>query len=138
MEVHSPETRLDLYRQLREKHSRSQIILIRTMSILPIGSELEKMLDEYLRKNLSKGMPPLWNTLKFMCANDPKKVTVVDKLVTGYTQQLEQCHKFHPDDTLFEPPTTYVWALYFMAALRDWQVSLSNYLSTTLVLAIFL
>ena len=113
---------MQLYRQLKEKHNRSQIILIRTMSILPIGQELEGLIDRYLCKNLCKGMPPLWNTLKFMCGNDPKKLTVVDKLASGYLLNLEQNSKFHPDDTEFEPPTTYAWTLYFLAGLRDWQV----------------
>ena len=124
MEVCTPETRNDLYRQLKEKHYRSQVILIRTMSILPIGAEQEGLLDTFLRKNLNKGVPPLWNTLKYMCANDPKKAAVVDRLATGYMQSLEQNSKFHPEDTEYEPPTTYVWTLYFIAGLRDWQVSI--------------
>ena len=94
------------------------------MSILPIGSELEGMLDTFLRTSLNKGVPPLWNTLKFMCANDPKKVAVVDRLTTGYMQSLEQKSKFHPEDSQYEPPTTYVWTLYFIAGLRDWQVNI--------------
>lgn len=58
-----------------------------------LGEIFEKMADEYLRKMLRKGVPPAFVTMNGLY-KDPEKVTIIERLLTGYLESLESVSKF--------------------------------------------
>ena len=53
------------------------------------------MVDEQMRSQLRRGVPPLYVSLKPLY-KDAEKVKVIEQLVTGYLKSLEECQKFAP------------------------------------------
>lgn len=53
------------------------------------GESFKNLVDTYLRKELRKGVPPLFVVLRPLYS-DPEKVKIIEELVTGYEQNLRE------------------------------------------------
>ncbi|KAK3099145.1 hypothetical protein FSP39_000123, partial [Pinctada imbricata] len=87
------------------------------------GDTFRKLMDVYLRRAFHKGVPPLFVTLKKVYA-DPKRVQMMEEIVTGYAESLKKCEKFAESDEplMLEPPTTLLWVYYFLASHYDFKM----------------
>jgi len=83
------------------------------------GDLFEKLLDEYLRPNIRKGMSPVFRNIRRVY-NDPAKVAIIEKTANAYVAAMKSCGKLADDEeSQPENPTTLVWALYFAAQHYD-------------------
>jgi tetratricopeptide (TPR) repeat protein len=118
-----------------------------TISRIPLtlfqGEHLEKALDEYCRKNISKGVPSLGYDLsslfldqradRLILLTDPADVRVhptylmIVRFIQTYMDELESGSSFssHPTDQskstdgVREPPSTLLWTWYLRAVLHE-------------------
>ncbi|PIK37160.1 putative N-alpha-acetyltransferase 15, NatA auxiliary subunit [Apostichopus japonicus] len=115
------EAKLAIYSRISEKFPRAS-----APKRLPLnfatGEIFEKMADEYLRKMLRKGVPPAFVTMNGLY-KDPEKVTIIERLLTGYLESLESVSKFSAEDETNgekESPTVFLWTLFFLAQHYDY------------------
>eukprot|EP00039_Didymoeca_costata_P007273 m.97972 g.97972 ORF g.97972 m.97972 type:complete len:837 (+) comp13620_c0_seq3:102-2612(+) len=112
-----PEKRLELYTQTIKENPKAH-----TPKRLPLlfskGEQFRTLLDAYLRPNIKKGMSPVFRNIRLVYS-DPEKTAIVEKLACSYVDNLRDSRKFDPNDAKTEPPSTYVWALYFAAQHFD-------------------
>lgn len=83
------------------------------------GDTFRKQVDEYLRPAFRKGIPSLMVSIKDLYTS-PEKAQIVEELVLGYKQNLKSHQQFGPKpEKEQEPPTAYLWVLYFLAQHFD-------------------
>jgi len=111
-----------------------------TISRIPLtllhGEDLERALDIYCRRNISKGVPSLGNDLsslflhqqadRLVLVKDPADVRVhptflmITKVVRTYMVELETLSSIEIcRDELIEPPSTLLWTWYLRAVLYE-------------------
>ncbi|XP_078602852.1 N-alpha-acetyltransferase 15, NatA auxiliary subunit-like isoform X2 [Branchiostoma floridae x Branchiostoma japonicum] len=113
------EERLDLYSQTAAQFPRCQSA-IRLPLDFTTGETFERLADQYMRKALKKGVPPLFNNLRAMYP-DKDKVAIIERLMLGYQESLKTAEKFNPNDEGEpQPPTAYLWVLYYLAQHYDY------------------
>ncbi|CAM0142641.1 hypothetical protein VKS41_002804 [Umbelopsis sp. WA50703] len=85
------------------------------------GENFRNRADVYMQTALRKGVPSLFVDIKRLYT-DSDKENIVEELVTGYAKSLEQNGHFTEDGSnAVEPPTAYLWTLYFLAQHYDKQ-----------------
>ncbi|XP_066286330.1 N-alpha-acetyltransferase 15, NatA auxiliary subunit-like isoform X1 [Branchiostoma lanceolatum] len=115
----SVEERLDLYMKTAAMFPRCQSAL-RLPLDFTTGETFERLADQYMRKALKKGVPPLFNNLRAMYP-DKDKVAIIERLMLGYQESLKTVEKFNPNDEGEpQPPTAYLWVLYYLAQHYDY------------------
>ncbi|GAB5591523.1 hypothetical protein Unana1_06423 [Umbelopsis nana] len=84
------------------------------------GDHFRNRADAYLQSALRKGVPSLFVDVKRLYS-DSEKEKIVEELVTGYADSLEKSGHFNAeqDEKVVEPPTAYLWTLYFLAQHYD-------------------
>lgn len=102
------------------------------------GELFREIADQYLRRGLRKGIPPLFNNVRSLYA-DAGKVTIIADLVHGYFEQLTATGHFsasdHAADVPAEPATALLWTLYFLAQHYDFRrdsVRALHYINTAI------
>ncbi|TPX56185.1 hypothetical protein PhCBS80983_g04730 [Powellomyces hirtus] len=110
-----------LMNELGLKYPRSHIIK-RTPLKYVKGEAFHRMLDEYLQPMLRKGVPSLFVSIKDLYTNAEKAKTV-EEVVLGYKNSLKANASFSGKaaDGAEEPPTAYLWVLYFLAQHYDYK-----------------
>lgn len=107
------------------------------------GEAFRAMTDAYLRKGLSKGVPPLFVDMRSLYVNE-EKVKCIEELMLGYVESLKNCGKYsqdpndsndsHDSDTepngpKKEPASVLLWVYYYLAQhydhLKDTEKALS-------------
>ncbi|XP_055523515.1 N-alpha-acetyltransferase 15, NatA auxiliary subunit [Wyeomyia smithii] len=87
------------------------------------GDEFRALVDEHLRRNIRKGVPPLFVNLTSLY-KDKQKVHVITKLVEGYYQNLTSSGYFSTTDKEQrlpkEPASALLWTLYYLAQHYDY------------------
>ncbi|XP_064405279.1 N-alpha-acetyltransferase 15, NatA auxiliary subunit-like [Halichondria panicea] len=111
-----PDSRLKLNTQLQEEYPRSHVI--RRMPLtFTTGGTFHTLIDAFLRRSLSKGVPSLFvNVRPFY--NNPDKVKTVEELALSYLKSLESCGRFS-DNGPEESPCTVLWTKVFLAQHFD-------------------
>jgi peptide alpha-N-acetyltransferase len=108
--------RLAVYTEYRTKFPKAH-----APQLLPLffttGATFEKLLDEYLRFAIRKGMCPMFRNIR-QVYSDPAKVGIVEKLANSYLASLTAGNKFDAAGEV-QPPTCFVWASYFAAQHFD-------------------
>ncbi|XP_071786525.1 N-alpha-acetyltransferase 15, NatA auxiliary subunit-like [Asterias amurensis] len=115
----SEEERLEIYTRIAEKFPRAAVP--RRMPLkFTTGERFEKLLDEYLRRLLRKGVPTAFVSVKGLY-KESWKGEVIERIVLGYLECLESDSRFSRDDTDCDPeaPTVLLWTLYFLAQHYD-------------------
>ncbi|KAF9793633.1 hypothetical protein SFRURICE_001992, partial [Spodoptera frugiperda] len=81
----------------------------------------EKLVDEYLRHGLHKGIPPLFVDLRSLYAVQDKAETI-EKLILQYLENLAKNGTFGPDPSeVKQPASALLWAYYYAAQHFDYK-----------------
>ncbi|KAL1914904.1 uncharacterized protein VTP21DRAFT_7820 [Calcarisporiella thermophila] len=84
------------------------------------GEQFTSMIDDYLRNALRKGVPSLFVNLKKLYQDSDKSATI-ETLMYEYLKNIKENGAFSATagEGNKEPPTTYLWILYFLAQHHD-------------------
>ena len=86
------EQKLMLYAELREVFPRST--LARRIPLnYATGDNFRKLVDQYLRRALHKGAPPLFVDLRSLYVQ-PGKAAIIEELLLGYVENLTKFERF--------------------------------------------
>uniref|UniRef100_A0AAR5PIA3 N-alpha-acetyltransferase 15, NatA auxiliary subunit n=1 Tax=Dendroctonus ponderosae TaxID=77166 RepID=A0AAR5PIA3_DENPD len=112
---------IDFYGKYAEKFPRSM-----PPKRLPLnyatGEQFRVLVDQYMRKALTKGVPPLFVDLRSLY-KDGQKVQIIEELVLGYVQSLEKGNKYSETESSNgpkEPASAILWTYYFLAQHYDY------------------
>lgn len=86
------------------------------------GDHFKELVDKYMRKALSKGVPPLFVDLRSLY-KDKSRSDCIEKLLLGYVSSLEKCGKFSDKQTENgpkEPASALLWVYYYLAQHYDY------------------
>lgn len=86
------------------------------------GDVFKNLVDKYMRKGLSKGVPPLFVDLRSLYT-DKTKVEIIESLMMQYVDALKKCGKYNEGDTANgpkEPASALLWVYYFLAQHYDY------------------
>jgi hypothetical protein len=78
------------------------------------GDEFRELAEPYLFSGLSKGIPSLFVDLKDLYRDQGKR-QVIEELVEGYNKSYALESNASLSSSPSEPPTTYLWSLYFLS-----------------------
>ncbi|VVC97607.1 unnamed protein product [Leptidea sinapis] len=89
----------------------------------------EKLVDEYLRHGLHKGIPPLFVDLRSLYV-DQFKADTIEKLILQYVENLSKNDKFSssPDEER-QPASALLWTYYFAAQHFDYKMDTARALT---------
>lgn len=82
------------------------------MTLSFIGDDFKTLAEPYLYSGLDKGIPSLFADIKALY-NDHEKMQVIADIVEALRERLSSQPASSPSDS--EPPSTYLWTLYFLA-----------------------
>lgn len=86
------------------------------------GETFEGLMNEYLKKNLRKGVPPLFVNVRSLY-KDPTKVSIIENLLMDYLTNLPTIGYFTKADQEAkierEPASALLWTYYFLAQHFD-------------------
>lgn len=86
------------------------------------GDTFKQLADEYMRKALSKGVPPLFVDLRSLYA-DESKVKIIEDLMLQYVKSLKSCGKYSEaeiNNGPKEPASALLWVYYYLAQHYDY------------------
>lgn len=111
---------LDFYLKYSEKFPRAM-----PPKRLPLnyatGEQFRLLVDNYMRKALSKGVPPLFVDLRSLY-KDTNKVQIIEELVLGYVEALNKVCKYSETESSNgpkEPASAILWVYYYLAQHCD-------------------
>lgn len=88
------------------------------------GAAFEELMNEYLKKNLRKGVPPLFANVRSLYT-DPAKVATIERLLMDYLANLPAISYFTKADQEAgaprEPASALLWTYYFLSQHYDHQ-----------------
>lgn len=130
-QVASPDETLNIYKKFQIDYPRS-ICPKRLPLNVASGNSFRELADDYLRRGLRKGVPPLFVNLRSIYADD-SKVKIISELIHDYSTNLKESNHFSKADCEaklpLEPASALLWTLYFLAQhydhLRDTNKALS-------------
>ncbi|KAF7281001.1 hypothetical protein GWI33_005268 [Rhynchophorus ferrugineus] len=110
---------LDFYLKYAEKYPRAM-----PPKRLPLnyatGEQFKNLVDKYMRKALSKGVPPLFVDLRSLYKN-AEKVRIIEDLILSYVDSLKKCSKYSESKNgPKEPASAILWVYYFLAQHYDY------------------
>lgn len=119
--VEQPDAVVDLYRKFQTDYPRA-ICPKRLPLNVAVGELFRDLVDDFLRRGLRKGVPPLFVSLRSMY-NDDEKVKVITELLHEYHVNLKESNHFSKSDRESkqpnEPASALLWTLYFLAQHYD-------------------
>lgn len=119
--VEQPEAIIDLYRKFQTDYPRA-ICPKRLPLNVASGDLFRELIDDFLRRGLRKGVPPLFVSLRSMY-NDEEKVKIITEIVLDYYVNLKESSHFSKNDRdtnqPIEPASALLWTLYFLAQHYD-------------------
>ncbi|XP_066252632.1 N-alpha-acetyltransferase 15, NatA auxiliary subunit isoform X2 [Euwallacea similis] len=86
------------------------------------GEQFRGLVDKYMRKALSKGVPPLFVDLRSLY-KDSSKVQIIEELVLGYVESLTKACKYTDTESTNgpkEPASAILWVYYYLAQHYDY------------------
>lgn len=120
-QVKQPDGIVDLYRKFQTDYPRA-ICPKRLPLNVANGDLFRELVDDFLRRGLRKGIPPLFVSLRSLY-NDEEKVKVITELALEYHVNLKESNHFSKSDREknqpTEPASALLWTLYFLAQHYD-------------------
>lgn len=120
-QVHDPVEKVQIYRRFQEDYPQS-ICPKRLPLNVADGELFREIADQYLRRGLRKGIPPLFNNIRSIY-EDAAKVLIVSELIHDYHSNLSSSGHFSASDreaeVPSEPATALLWTLFFLAQHYD-------------------
>ncbi|CAF1021988.1 unnamed protein product [Adineta steineri] len=109
-----------LYENLMEKYPRADAPKQICLQFLT-GEPFSKSIGSYLQKGFQKGVPSLFQSVKYLYAT-PEKVQIIDSLLNNYLNNLTKYGTFEisTDDEDIEPASTLLWLQYYLAQHYDY------------------
>jgi N-alpha-acetyltransferase 15/16, NatA auxiliary subunit len=92
LRLEKTDDKLRLFAEYREKFPRAQAPQ-RLPLALASDEQFHMLVDQYLRRGLHKGVPPLFVDLRSLYT-DPKKVQIIHNLLLQYNSSLRKCGNF--------------------------------------------
>ncbi|KAI7862607.1 NMDA receptor-regulated protein 1-domain-containing protein [Spinellus fusiger] len=103
--------------ELKSQYPRSKAI--ETLALhYSSGDSFRTKVEVVLQTSLRKGVPSLFNSMKKFYG-EAEKQSVIESLVQGYCDSLATHTSFTKEST-HEPPTAYLWTLYYLAQHYDY------------------
>jgi tetratricopeptide (TPR) repeat protein len=112
---------MDFYTKYAEKFPRSDLPRRVPLELVKDEKKFKDLIDKYLRRALSKGIPPLFKEINHLYKNE-KKLKQIEQLMLSYVENLIECGRFSKNDDAnkeAEPPTTLLWVYYYLAQHFD-------------------
>ncbi|SPP89997.1 N-alpha-acetyltransferase 16, NatA auxiliary subunit [Drosophila guanche] len=111
-----------VYREFQEKYPRA--LCPRRLPLnVATGSEFRTVADEYMRRGLRKGIPPLFVNVRTL-HQESEKASVIEKLTLHYFENLSRSGHFSRKDAdsgaPVEPASALVWTALFLAQHYDY------------------
>lgn len=100
---------VEIFRELKETHPRSTAAK-RLALVYAAEEEFKTQAAAYAKAALVKGVPSLFSDLKSLYADNAKQVTIEEVIES---LRLEWAPKAEDKET--EPPSSYLWSLYYLA-----------------------
>ena len=123
----SIDDRLKIYDEYHEKFPRAHAPKRLPLNFLT-GDEFERRLYKYITNAVRKGIPPLFVDLSSLYT-DSAKAAIIEKMVSGFMQNLLKTGSFDADSDVQEAPTCLLWIYYYMAQQYDYRGDYDNALS---------
>jgi tetratricopeptide (TPR) repeat protein len=111
------EEQVYFYRQYAEQYSRSDVPRKQPLFFLS-GDQFRVAVDKYVRRALTKGVPPLFKELKVLY-KDTEKLQIIEDLMLSYVKNLTELSQYSEGDLEKEEPTTLLWVYYYLAQHFD-------------------
>lgn len=112
---------VDLYKKFQTQYPHS-ICAKRLPLNVASGDQFRELIDEYLRRGLRKGVPPLFVNIRSLY-EDERKVRIIADLAQAYYENLSKSSYFSATDEAAklpsEPASALLWTLYFLAQHYD-------------------
>ncbi|XP_058466641.1 N-alpha-acetyltransferase 16, NatA auxiliary subunit [Malaya genurostris] len=112
---------IEAYQHIQKEHPQSFCAKRLPLDVAQ-GDTFRTLVDEHLRRNLRKGVPPLFVNLSSLY-RDENKIRVITELVEDYHQNLTSSGYFSAADKEQnlpkEPASALLWTLYYLAQHYD-------------------
>lgn len=120
-QVTDPDEIVDIYKKFQIDYPHS-ICPKRLPLNVATGSRFSEIVDDYLRRGLRKGVPPLFVNIRSIY-KDSEKVQAISDLIHTYHDNLQATGHFSKADSdaglPCEPASALLWTLYFLAQHYD-------------------
>lgn len=120
-QITEPQAILEVYKELQATYS-SAICAKRLPLNVASGNTFKELLDEYLRRALRKGVPPLFVNIRSLY-DDEEKAKIISDLIHDYHDNLKASSHFSKADCdadlPVEPASALLWTLYLLAQHYD-------------------
>lgn len=120
-QVKKPEDIVKFYLEYAEKYPKAM-----PPRRLPLnyatGEQFRSLVDKYMRRSLSKGVPPLFVDLRSLYS-DKSKVEIIESLLLQYVEALKKVGKFSESEVNNgpkEPASALLWVYYYLAQHFDY------------------
>lgn len=91
------------------------------LEFLTDETQFRLLVDKYMRRAFTKGVPPLFKELKHLY-KDATKLRIVEEQVASYVKNLENFKKYDKanEEAEKESPTSLLWVYYYLAQHFDY------------------
>ncbi|EDV25040.1 uncharacterized protein TRIADDRAFT_25871 [Trichoplax adhaerens] len=117
LELSTDEMMANLYSEFVEKYKYSHAPKLLRLQVTS-GDTFKRYVGDYIKHALRRGSPPLFLNIRPLL-KDKTKAKIIEELVLDYSHNLKNHSKLLTDDENKEPPTTYLWTLFFLAQYYD-------------------
>ncbi|XP_068907663.1 N-alpha-acetyltransferase 16, NatA auxiliary subunit isoform X2 [Tenebrio molitor] len=116
-----PEDIVNFYLECSEKYPRAMPPRRLPLNYA-IGDQFRNLVDKYMRRSLSKGVPPLFVDLRSLYT-DKSKVETIESLLLQYVDALKKVGKYSEAEVNNgpkEPASALLWVYYYLAQHHDY------------------
>lgn len=110
---------LEFYNNLNEKYPKSHVINRKPLTFSE-GDQFISLLEPYLIKQLRKGVPSLFNSLKDLLKDSVKSDLIFESIHRFYKNLRESGTFYNQKNDEKEPPTAFLWTAFFIAQYYDY------------------
>lgn len=118
MPLENPDDRYNLYMQYSEAYPRAQAPKRIPLSFTT-GETFARLVDNFMRPAIHKGVPPLFNNIRNLYS-DKEKVKIVENIALGYLDSINTFGTLTGKGGELEPPTAILWVYHFLAQHFDY------------------
>lgn len=120
-QINDADGTIKFYNEMAKEYSSSLCVLRLPLDVAH-GNVFTELISEYLKKNLRKGVPPLFVNIRSLY-NDPSKVSTIEQLALEFSENLKTSGHFTKEDfgadLPQEPASALLWTYYFLAQHFD-------------------
>ncbi|KAJ7376307.1 N-alpha-acetyltransferase 15, NatA auxiliary subunit [Desmophyllum pertusum] len=117
LQLENPDDRYNLYMEYTESFPRAQAPKRMPLTFTK-GETFARLVDNYMRPAIHKGVPPLFNNIRNLYT-EKDKVKIVENIALGYLDNLNTFGTLTGKGGDLEPPTAVLWVYHFLAQHFD-------------------